>query len=77
MDVPGFGLESSTRVASLSGEIRAVVKGIRILDRRIREKLRKEQGDIRERLGNIKQGYRALRGYGPRRTIPRFVNKRW
>ena len=65
------------RLAGITDEIRETIKEIVGLDERIGAKLRAEKDDVSHKLSKVRHGRRALKGYAPRRTIPRFLDKRW
>lgn len=46
------------------------------MDQGIEEKLKGEQDSVHNKLTGLGRGRRALRGYVPRRTIPRFLDRR-
>ncbi len=65
------------RLAGITDEIRDTIKEIINLDERIVAKLSAEKGDVSSKLARVRHGRKALKGYAPRRTIPRFLDKRW
>ncbi|MCK4388604.1 MAG: flagellar protein FliT [Desulfobacterales bacterium] len=65
------------RLAGITNEIRETIKEIVGLDERIGAKLRAEKDDVSHKLSKVRHGRKALKGYAPRRTIPRFLDKRF
>jgi len=46
------------------------------MDGKIEEKLKAKKDRIHDQLTKVRQGRKALKGYAPHRSIPRYVDKR-
>ena len=64
------------KARALADEIRDSVQRVMDMDRGIAEKLKGDRELARSKLGVLRRGRRALKGYGPLRTIPRFLDRR-
>lgn len=65
------------RLAGITNEIRDSIKETIDLDEKIRAELTEEKDAVSHKLAKVRHGRKALKGYAPRRTIPRYLDKRW
>ena len=64
------------KLAEIIEEIREMTKEAMDMDGKIEEKLKVEKDQIHDQLKKVRQGRKALKGYAPHRSIPRYVDKR-
>lgn len=64
------------RLAEIIEEIRKTMEEIMNIDQKVEEGLKSKKDDIQDKLAKIRQGRKALKGYAPRRSLPRYMDKR-
>lgn len=63
---------------AISGKISEVIKSIQEVDREIETFIQEKKDGTALELKNIKQGKKAVKGYGyNRNTNPRFISREW
>ncbi len=56
-------------------EIRRITDEVMELDRKIEKRIREQMNGVNDKLVKIRQGHKALKGYSPHRSVPRFLDK--
>lgn len=64
------------RLAEIIEEIRKTMEEIMNIDQKVEEGLKSKKDDIQDKLARIRQGRKALKGYAPRRFLPRYMDKK-
>lgn len=64
------------RLAEIIEEIRKTMEEVMKIDQKVEEGLKSKKDDIQDKLARIRQGRKALKGYAPRRFLPRYMDKK-
>lgn len=63
-------------LAEIIEEIRKTMEEVMKIDQKVEEGLKSKKDDIQDKLARIRQGRKALKGYAPRRFLPRYMDKK-
>ena len=63
-------------LAEIIEEIRKTMEEVMKIDQKVEEGLKSQKDDIQAKLARIRQGRKALKGYAPRRFLPRYMDKK-